>query len=298
MYNLLKYNLIINVIMENLVISVGGSAIVCLAGAIDYLYNNQNLNNIKNYYGISAGSILCSMLALNMPINDIKTFVLKTNPEKIVENPDIDNLLINYGLLSNKNFIIVIQTIIKHKTTKVNYTFKNLYDNNKKILNIFATDIDNRELIKFNYLTTPDVPIWKAIIASCSIPIMFEPFIINNKRYIDGGVLNSYPAHFIPVNEHHKTIGILYSGRFNYEYDDNDIIKYFLNIILCRLNFDTNNFLPFESFTIKIPKKDINPLNFNLSIDERQSLYEHGIKSCAEQYIKLFKPNIKRRNSF
>ena len=34
----------------------------------------------------------------------------------------------------------------------------------------------------------------EAVAASCSIPIVFQPAVINNTRYVDGGLLHNLPA--------------------------------------------------------------------------------------------------------
>ena len=40
-------------------------------------------------------------------------------------------------------------------------------------------------------------PIAERVLASCSIPITFPPVIINDKEYVDGGVLRNHPAWII-----------------------------------------------------------------------------------------------------
>ena len=54
---------------------------------------------------------------------------------------------------------------------------------------ICATDLDNGVPIAFG-----DGNIVNAIVASCSIPIVFKPVKINGNYYVDGGVLHNLPA--------------------------------------------------------------------------------------------------------
>lgn len=54
---------------------------------------------------------------------------------------------------------------------------------------ICATDIDHGEAVVFE-----EGPLAECVLASCSIPIVFKPRVINGTRYVDGGVLHNLPA--------------------------------------------------------------------------------------------------------
>ena len=56
-------------------------------------------------------------------------------------------------------------------------------------LTIYATCVQNGQLVAFD-----KGDIVKPIIASSSIPGLFEPMLIDGKQYIDGGVLNNLPV--------------------------------------------------------------------------------------------------------
>ena len=55
-------------------------------------------------------------------------------------------------------------------------TFRESYEKFGWNLNITVTDFQNDTTSKLlNYLTAPNVLVWSAIVASCSIPGMFDP---------------------------------------------------------------------------------------------------------------------------
>ncbi|MCX4330993.1 MAG: patatin-like phospholipase family protein [Muribaculaceae bacterium] len=54
---------------------------------------------------------------------------------------------------------------------------------------IGATDIDHGTKMAFT-----EGPLAERIVASCSIPIVFEPVNIDGHRYVDGGVLHNMPS--------------------------------------------------------------------------------------------------------
>lgn len=52
-----------------------------------------------------------------------------------------------------------------------------------------ATNLSRHETVIFN-----SGALHQAVIASASIPVLFAPVLINNDKYIDGGVINNLPA--------------------------------------------------------------------------------------------------------
>ena len=76
--------------MKNLVISSGGINLLCLLGSLKYLNENNLLNNIKCYFGCSAGAILTTMLALDYTLDEMKNF--------FIQSADMSYLFRNYKL--------------------------------------------------------------------------------------------------------------------------------------------------------------------------------------------------------
>lgn len=117
-------------------------------------------------------------------------------------------------------------------------TFQEAYDQYGKIINISVTNYDlEHEPLLCNYLTTPNVLVWSATSASCSIPGIYDPVSLmsknkdgqivpyhpDNTKYVDGSVKLDLPMerlrelfnvnHFIvsQVNPHVQPF--LYGGR-------------------------------------------------------------------------------------
>lgn len=56
--------------------------------------------------------------------------------------------------------------------------------------------VTNIETGEIEFLPVPNDPSWKVIIATCALPILFQPVEINGKKYLDGGI-----AEAVPVNK-------------------------------------------------------------------------------------------------
>jgi len=87
-----------------------------------------------------------------------------------------------------------------------NFLSKNLqskqFEELKIPLRVVATDLDKGKSVIFSSGNLID-----PIVASCSIPVLFSPKIINGAHYVDGGVLMNFPVSVIN-NECDKVIGI------------------------------------------------------------------------------------------
>jgi predicted acylesterase/phospholipase RssA len=292
--------------MKNLVISSGGVIILSLLGSLKYLNENNLLKYIKCYYGVSAGAILCTMLALDYTIDEIKDFLINFDLLKFVGNYDITNLINNYGLSFGENREIIAQSIIIYKLGEENkdYTFKQLYDDTNKELNLFATCVEDKTLWKFSHNSNENVPIWKAILSSSNIPFIFAPVEINNNTFIDGAVINVYPINYVPDNEINETLGLYV--EYNHILDINYLnnipnLKYYLEIlflyIVHKCNYSYKN-----TIKISLPDKYKNyAYKFDISNEEKNILIDIGYNITNHHYkIIANKKNVtklKRSNS-
>lgn len=67
---------------------------------------------------------------------------------------------------------------------------------------VLATDLDNGESHEFR-----SGPVVEAVTASCSIPIIFNPVVINGIHYVDGGLFRNFPVSNIR-EECERVIGV------------------------------------------------------------------------------------------
>ena len=107
------------------------------------------------------------------------------SPREILEilskNKRLDYLsfaIPNDGLLEMNGMLKILQKNLRAKN------FKDL----KIPLFVAATNLNHG---KIEYFSKGDLV--EAVIASCSIPIVFKPHIINNIHYVDGGVMDNLP---------------------------------------------------------------------------------------------------------
>jgi NTE family protein len=58
---------------------------------------------------------------------------------------------------------------------------------------VVASNLSRQRPQVFNAHCTPDLAIWRAVRASISIPLIFEPVRINDEYFVDGGLALNFP---------------------------------------------------------------------------------------------------------
>lgn len=194
--------------INTLCISGGGIKGICVLGCIKNLIKNNiiSLNNIKNYYCCSIGSILSFLFIVGLSTKNICYIWKKLNLERYKLKFDFDKFIKNKGINNATNIMIILQTVLYKKTNKYDITFMELYKLYDIKLNIVVTNITLLKEELLSYDTTPNMSVMVAIRMSISLPIIFSPVLYKNNYYIDGGVINNFPIKYITTKNY---IGII-----------------------------------------------------------------------------------------
>ena len=155
----------------NLVLSGGGARGIAHLGIIKALLEyGIEINQIA---GVSMGSIMGAFIADGYSPDDALKIICEQRLFSLFSP------IFRRGLFSMNGLEKGLNKYIKHKTL----------DTLNIPLTIYATCVQNGQLVAFD-----KGDIVKPIIASSSIPGLFEPMLIDGKQYIDGGVLNNLPV--------------------------------------------------------------------------------------------------------
>lgn len=179
-------------------------------GVLKALFQAKLLPRIIS--GTSAGSIVCAVLCTrtdeeipgvlkDFPYGDLAVFEEQGNEEGILDR--IRRLLTQGAWIDIKHLTRVMQELLG------DMTFQESYNRSRRILNITVSSASVYELPRLlNYITAPNVMIWSAVAASCSVPVLFSaaqllvknpitgensPWNPTPQRWIDGSVDNDLP---------------------------------------------------------------------------------------------------------
>jgi len=201
--------------IKHLVLSGGGLLGISYIGLFRYLEERLNepinetsssnpsissnpitiLSQLQSISGCSAGAIFGSLLAIGYTASEIEK-VVKDMKFKEYININADSI-INFmklkGLESGKNLINFIKKFIKDKTGNENITFGQIQEMFNVKLQIGVCNLTKSKFEMLNVYNSANIPIHLAISASIAIPFIFEPVVIGNEVYCDGGLIESLP---------------------------------------------------------------------------------------------------------
>lgn len=184
--------------IKHLVISGGGPVFFKSVGAVQELEKSGiwNINEIESIYGTSAGGLLAVILCLKFNNWDIINDYVIKRPWHEAIKLDVQTIFDSYtkrGLFDGKIFEIIFKPLFAAKDISLNVTLKEFYDLTQIELHLFAFEINNFKEEDISHLTHPDLCLLTAIQMTTALPIIISPVCINDKCYIDGGIVSNYP---------------------------------------------------------------------------------------------------------
>ena len=102
-------------IYDTICLSGGGIKGISFIGALDFLQLKSyiNINQINNWVGTSAGSMLCYLLTLGYSIHEIGEFILDFNFQTLESDISIDGLFSSHGLNNGIKMIVLLSSFLK-----------------------------------------------------------------------------------------------------------------------------------------------------------------------------------------
>jgi TAG lipase/steryl ester hydrolase/phospholipase A2/LPA acyltransferase len=193
-----------------LLLSGGGTFGMSHIGVAKALFEAKLLPRIIS--GASAGSIVSAVLCTrtdeevpellrSFPHGDLAVFEDAETPDGMLDH--MRRLLTEGSWSDIKHLSRVMRTMT------ADLTFQEAYNRSRRILNICVSPESVYELPRLlNYVTAPNVMIWSAVAASCSVPLIFNsspllakdpatgehrPWNPSPQLFIDGSVDNDLP---------------------------------------------------------------------------------------------------------
>jgi predicted acylesterase/phospholipase RssA len=198
--------------IRHLVFAGGGPSLLQTLGALQYTEDKNFIQreNIQTIYGTSAGGIVGAIYCLNYDWVTIHDYIT-IRPWHDVFPITIQNIFKSYlkrGLFDNINIENCLRPLFEAKDISMNITMREIYEYSKIELHLFAFELNQFEIIDISYKTHPELRLITALQMTCSVPVLFSPVCIEDKCYIDGGIVSNYPLKFC-IDAGHKNEEIL-----------------------------------------------------------------------------------------
>lgn len=189
---------------RNLVFEGGGVKGAAFAGVLEVLEEENILQEIERVAGTSAGAITAAVVAVGATSEDVADIVANTNFKAFMDDSlgvvrDAKRLLQNYGWYKGDAFGDWMKRLIYSFTGDTNLTFRGLAELKERDpkryrdLYIVGTNLSMQMAQIYSKEHTPDMPIWRAIRVSMSIPLFFAAVREEDGVFVDGGVTWNYP---------------------------------------------------------------------------------------------------------
>jgi len=257
---------------------IGGTSMGAIVGALyasgysatqlDSIFRNIDFNNL---------------ISDNLP-RGVKTFYEKEDSERYAIKLPFDNfkVAIPQGFSGGQN--------IYHELVKHLYHVKDINDFSKLPIPFvcIATNVETGEQVNLESGYLPE-----AILASGTLPSLFEPFTIEGKVLIDGGVVNNYPIEEVKKMGADIIIGVDVQHGLR---DRGDLLS------ATEILLQINNFRTAEDMVEKSMQTDIyiKPDMVNYSVmdfDLDDEIIKDGENAARDKFNELKKIALKQNHS-
>jgi hypothetical protein len=182
-------------IPDVLVLGPGGAKGFLEVGALYYLEQENFLDNVTIWEGISVGAPICLLKVCGYNIPEVIEDCMKINLLNDIMNMDyleyIRWIQDNPGLFSNKTVENILIERVKGKFGMVP-TLEELYNKTGLFFSCITYNSDKMRKEKLNHLTTPNLSCVEAVMMSMPMPGIISPRIYNGNTYTDGAIGNPY----------------------------------------------------------------------------------------------------------
>lgn len=254
--------------MTSLCLSGGGSKILTMLGLLHELHTNNKLKDIKIYSGCSAGSFVCVLLALGVtPLQMLELF--PTNVK--IDDISLSTFITKQGLARVQKHTKKLRNFISDKMGNDDPTLQEFYEFTHTLVYIESVNLTKCSVVYFNSIEHPNIKLFDALHASCSVTGLFIPVSIKNCKFTDGGYYCNLPLE--PLI-HTKTIAIDFGKP---EFAENVMFEELLKLFKLKEYLTRKKQIKSHSdlqlYTIK---SDCSFLDFNLNDEEMLQHFEHG----------------------
>lgn len=187
--------------IKYLVISGGGPNSIKALGALQKLDEVEfwNIDNIEKIYGTSAGALVSVLISMKFELSVIADYIIK-RPWHTTYQFSVNQVFESFskkGLYDADVFETFFKPFFVSRDLNVSeMTLSKFYEYTKIELHFYSLEINSFIVEDISYLTHPDLLLLTAIHMTCALPMIITPVCIEDKCFVDGGVVCNYPLNY------------------------------------------------------------------------------------------------------
>jgi len=268
--------------MVDLCIAGGNFKGLALLGSLEYLHSMNYLTHVENFYGCSVGSIIGIFYLIGNSPRELLTELLNMDLGEYWDF-DIQRVQKEYSVVSSKIFSKFKSIFSKKENPLI--TIKEFNEKYSTKINIIVTCLTTKESVFFNGEKYPEIQLFDAITASCSIPFVFPPVKINDLYYVDGSVRCWSGCPNFKIRGYIIKLQTLPPLEL-------DCFSNYANEVLLSM---VQNEVPEESknvIIVTLPEEFNTKVNFNdINNATKTKLFYYGLKAAQEKLTDLLDTN-------
>lgn len=257
------------------ILAGGGTRLPAHLGVLHAL-NELNIQ-FDNIVGVSGGSIIASLYASGLSIDEIKKIALDTNYTQFT-GFSLFKLIRNGGLSSGDVFENWVDRNLNGKT----------FSQMDLQLHVVATDVKSGKPVIFNKDNTPNMKVSKAVRFSMSIPLVFSFKPFGKHLMVDGSILSEDALHRNWAKD--NTPVMCFRLRSEHEYDELKtnsyfpIVNYITLLIRTFMTTISREYIndAFWHNTIVINTGECSGVDFSMTDEQKLQLFDTGYQTALE----------------
>jgi NTE family protein len=257
------------------IFSGGGTKLSAHIGILDAIHTLGI--DFQHLVGVSGGSIVAALHSSGMPLEQIKQLAMDTNFKKF-RGFSLLTLIFHGGLSSGDAFERWIDTQLQGK----------IFSDIDKDLHILATDVNGGGPIVFNKQNSPDLKVSKAVRFSMSIPLFFSFQSYKDHILVDGAVLSEDALFKDWSGDGTRVICFrLKSDHITGQKFKKSWLplgQYVIMLIRTFMTAMSREYVHdnYWKNTIVVNTGALSPVDFNISVEQKEQLYRVGYQTALE----------------
>jgi predicted acylesterase/phospholipase RssA len=278
--------------IKHLVLSGGGIWGFSLYGALRESAKAQfwNVDNLKTIYSTSVGTMMSVMISLKYDWETLDDFLIKRPWNQVFPFNlySIVSSVEKRGIFDKQCIHDMFAPLLKGKDLSLDITMKEFYEYSGIEIHCFSTEMNEHNFTKvdFSWKTHPDWKLLDVVYCSSCLPILFAPFLQEDKCYIDGAILSNYPLTecISMVDDPDEIFGIKKTHNENQRKVDTksslfEYLFYFIRIVVGQMETNQNDVEIKNQIEIKADATNLCDIFMvSTSMDERMKLIDYGAK--------------------
>ena len=271
---------------DTLVLSGASTKGIMMLGSLQCALDNYFIKDVKNFVGVSSGSMICYLLCIGYTPTEIMTYIT-TN--QILDKIQHFNLVAMTQGRGASSFSPIQEQLEKMTIDKIGFlpTLNDIKTKLNKNFIICTHNITTNETEYLSVENNPDLPCLIGIRMSANLPLLFENFKYGNSHYVDGGISDNFP---IDIGEKigEKVLGITITSDDDHDKDTNfKTIEFIYKLMFIPINKHVDHKIKncsSEKCTIlKLSEDSVKFFDFNISASKKLDMFSKGYNAMKEK---------------